>query len=144
MRIPDELMLEWFTLLTDLEAAEISSILAGKPNEAKKRLGAEIVRFYHGESAMTAVLEDWKKQFETGGDPEQIDEVTVPFGEMPVLDLLVAIGFCKSKSEARKKVEEGAMNYGPERVKPTDWKATVAVVPGLVIRLGRKIIRIAS
>src|SRR6185436_9300025 len=34
MRIPDELMREWFTLLTDRTAGEIDAILAGKPNEA--------------------------------------------------------------------------------------------------------------
>jgi len=50
-------------------------------------------------------------------------------------------GFCKSKSEARKKVEEGAFNYGPDKSKPADWKATVSVTDGLVLRLGRKVVR---
>src|SRR5262245_619516 len=42
MRIPDGIMREWFELLTDLPTAEIDALLAGKPNEAKKRLGAEV------------------------------------------------------------------------------------------------------
>src|SRR5207248_10927203 len=50
MRIPDDLMREWFTLLTDRSQGEIDGILAGKPNEAKKLLGADIVRFYHGQA----------------------------------------------------------------------------------------------
>ena len=142
MSIPDPLMREWFTLLTDLSEGEIAGILAGKPNEAKKRLGAEIVRFYHGVDAAQAVQDDWKKQFETGGDPDEMPEISLPASEMPVLDLIVAAGFCKSKSEARKKVEEGAFNFGPDRTKPSDFKATVPVSDGLVIRLGRKVVRL--
>ena len=85
MRIPDELMREWFTLLTDRPTAEIDTILAGKPNEAKKALGADIVRFYHGDDAANAVLDDWKKQFENKGDPEHIDEVKIAAGgDLPV------------------------------------------------------------
>jgi len=142
MRIPDELMREWWSLLTDRTDEEINTTLAGKPNEAKKALGAEIVRQYHGPDAATGVIEEWRKQFETGGDPDQIDEVKVPAGPTPVLDLIVAVGFCKSKSEARKKVEEGAFNFGPDRERPTDWKASLDVIDGLVLRLGRKIVKL--
>jgi tyrosyl-tRNA synthetase len=142
MRIPDAIMREWFELLTDIPAAEIDAILAGKPNEAKKRLGAEVVRFYHGDAAAERVLADWKKQFEEKGDPENIPEVTIPAGTANVLDVLVAAKLCGSKSEARKKVEEGAVNVGPDRSKITDWKATLDVGSGLIVRLGRKIVRV--
>lgn len=142
MRIPDANMREWFELLTDVPAAEIESLLAGKPNEAKKRLGAEVVRFYHGSAAAETVLSDWKKQFEEKGDPDNIPEVMVSGAELPILDLLVAVKLCGSKSEARKKVEEGAVNVGPDRAKVTDWKATLGITDGLIVRLGRKIVRV--
>ncbi len=143
MRIPDGLMRSWFELLTDRPTAEIDTLLAGKPNEAKKTLAADIVRWFHGETGATAAREFWRR-FETGDDPEQMDEIKLAAGPMPVLDLLVAVGFVKSKSEARKKVEEGAFNYGPEKTKAPDWKATVDVTDGLVLRLGRKIIRVKT
>jgi tyrosyl-tRNA synthetase len=142
MRIPDPLMREWFSLLTDLSEGQVAETLAGKPNEAKKALGAEIVRFYHGEAAAKAVLDDWHKQFESGGDPDVMEEIAVASNEMNILDLIVSAGFCKSKSEARKKVEEGAFNYGPDRAKPVDFKAVIPLSPGLVLRLGRKIVRV--
>ncbi len=147
MRIPDGLMREWFTLLTDLSEGEIASILVGKPNEAKKRLGAEIVRWFHGQAGAETVLADWKKQFEEQGDPDSIPEVAVAAtelvdGQLGVLKLIVLAGLAKSNSEARKKVEEGAFNFGPERSKPVDFKATIPVADGLVIRLGRKIFRV--
>jgi tyrosyl-tRNA synthetase len=142
MRIPDAIMREWFDLLTDIPAADIDALLAGKPNETKKRLGAAVVRFYHGDAAAERVLADWKKQFEEKGDPETIPEVTVPAGTTGVLDVLVAAKLCGSKSEARKKVEEGAVNVGPDRAKVTDWKAALDVGGGLIVRLGRKIVRV--
>lgn len=149
MRIPDELMREWFELLTDVPAGEIASILAGKPNEAKKRLGSEIVRFYYGEAGVDHVLADWKKQFEEKGDPDDMPTASIPSaeladGRMPAIKLLVAIGFCKSNSEARQKIREGAFNFGPDRSKPADEKASVEIVDGMVVRLGRKVAKVAK
>jgi tyrosyl-tRNA synthetase len=147
MRIPDDLMQEWFTLLTDFSTEQVKTLLDGKPNEAKKALGAEIVRFYYGDPAVQDVLDDWKRQFENKGDPLDMPEVVIPNQEMEnggigVLKLLVLAGFCKSNSEARKKVEEGAVNYGPDKSKPADYKELVPLSDGLVLRLGRKVVRL--
>lgn len=147
MRIADELMREWFTLLTDRTPGEIDGILAGKPNEAKKLLGADIVRYYHGSESADAVLADWKKQFEEKGDPEHMPEAAVSAadlidGAMPAVKLIVLAKLAASNGEARRKIEEGAFNYGPERTRPADAKATVSVRDGLVLRLGRKMARV--
>ncbi len=147
MRIPDGLMREWFTLLTSREPGEIDAILAGRPNEAKKRLGADIVAGYHGPAAATQVLDDWRKQFEVGGDPDVIPEVTIAASELidgaiPAAKLLALAGLVKSNGEGRRKCDEGAFNSGPDRAKPADFKAPVAVTDGLVLRLGRTIVRV--
>jgi tyrosyl-tRNA synthetase len=144
MSIPDHLMREWFTLLTDRPADEIDRLLAS-PMEAKKTLGTDIVACYHGPEAAAAARADWEKQFSSRQDPDHIDEVTISAGgPTKVLDLLVAAGLAKSKSEARKKVEEGAVNYGPDRTKVTDWQAAVPVADGLILRLGRRIVRLRT
>ena len=147
MRIPDGLMREWFTLLTDRTPAEIDEVLAGKPNEAKKALGAEVVRFYHGATGADEVLAEWRKQFENKGDPDHIDDVVVPAaevvgGEVGAVKLVVLAKLAASNGEARRKIEEGAFNYGPGRTKPADAKATVPVADGLVVRLGRRVARV--
>ncbi|MCE9563556.1 MAG: tyrosine--tRNA ligase [Planctomycetes bacterium] len=147
MKIPDTLMSEWYTLLTDRNPEETKALIASNPNEAKKALGAEIVRFYHGDEAAVMVREDWKKQFECKGDPDHIDEVTIPAsklkdGQMLAVDLIAESKLTPSKSEAKRKIKEGAFNYGPDRTAVADDKATVAVTDGLVIRLGRKIFRV--
>jgi len=147
MRIPDDLMREWFMLLTDRGEADIDALIAGKPNETKKRLGADIVLGYHGAEASEQVLDDWRKQFEVGGDPDVIPDVMIAKSEVtdggiPGPKLLALAGLAKSNSEGRKKIEEGAFNYGPDRTKPADWKTAVPVTDGLILRLGRKILRV--
>jgi tyrosyl-tRNA synthetase len=147
MSIPDALMGEWFTLLTNRSEAEIANFLAGKPNEAKKQLGADIVAEYHGPAAAEQVIEDWRKQFVVGGDPDMIPEVVIPAsdivdGIVPAAKLLALAGLVKSNSEGRKKIEEGAFNFGIDREKPAVFNSPVAVSDGLVLRLGRKIVRV--
>src|SRR5439155_15959407 len=96
MRIPDALITEWFTLLTDRSEKEIDEIVAGHPNEAKKLLACDIVTAYHGCDAAEATLSDWNKQFSGGSakqDPDNIDEVTIPAtmlrdGAMLAVDLI--------------------------------------------------------
>lgn len=144
MSIPDTLMTEWFMLLTDLPHAEVNGILAGDPNEAKRRLATEVVRSFNGPDAGERALHNWITERVRGGDPDDLPEVSLPAGDTPVLDLIVKAGLTKSKSEARKKVEEGAFNFGPDRCQPADWKATVTVTDGLVLRLGKKVVRVKS
>lgn len=147
MSIPDAIMREWFELLTDFPAARIDELLAGNPKVAKKALGAEIVRFYHGDAGAATVLEDWRRQFEEKGDPENITEVPVSKallkdGAMLAVDLIAETKLAPSKGEARRKIGEKAFNYGPDRTTVTDVKASVPVTDGLVVRLGRKILRV--
>ncbi|MBA4064516.1 MAG: tyrosine--tRNA ligase [Isosphaera sp.] len=142
-----EVMREWFELLTDLPTADVGRLMSGHPMEAKKTLAGEIVRFYHGTEAAGVARKDWEDQFSKGRDPDTINEVTVPAarlkdGAMPAVDLIAEAKLAASKGEARRKIEEGAFNYGPDRTKVTDVKATVPVADGLVIRLGRKILRV--
>jgi tyrosyl-tRNA synthetase len=147
MRIPDTLLREWFDLLTDFDITKIDSILIGKPNEAKKALGAEIVRQYHGDAAAAQCLADWKKQFEEKGDPDEIPEAAIAAGEIvdgkiAANKLLKLANLVASMSEARRKIEEGAFNYGTDKAKPASFNELVSVADGLVLRLGRKIVRV--
>jgi tyrosyl-tRNA synthetase len=140
-------MREWFELLTDFPTEGIDRLLAGHPMDAKKTLASEIVKFYHGGDAAVTAQKNWEDQFSKRRDPDLIDEVTIAAaklkdGAMLAVDLIAEAKLAASKGEARRKIEEGAFNYGPDRTKVSNVKATVAVTDGLVIRLGRKILRV--
>jgi tyrosyl-tRNA synthetase len=149
MQIPDEIMREWYELLTDVPAAEIAILTdpaRTHPKEAKQRLGREIVTFYHGAAAAAQAQADWEKEVKEKHDPEQIPEANVsraavllPSGKAGFAKLLVAAGLAKSNNEARQKITEGAVNFGPDRTRVTDPKAEVDLSDGFVLRLGKKL-----
>jgi tyrosyl-tRNA synthetase len=151
MSIPDDLMREWFELLTDRPAADIARLCdpaQGNPRDSKWELAKDIVRFYHGDVAAEAACDEWIKKNTHRKDPTDIPEKEFPAAEVTdgqvwICKLLVALGLASSNNEARRKVEEGAVNIGPDRQKITDPKATVAVSAGLIVRLGsKKIVRV--
>lgn len=147
MKIPDELMRDWFTLLTDRSTDDIARLLAGHPNEAKKTLAGDIVAFYHGTEAAAHARADFEKQFHGKQDPDMIEEAPVAAaelvdGKMTGPSLLVATKLAASKNEARRKMSEGAATVGPDRSKLTDPNEQIPVTTGLVVRLGRKIVRV--
>ena len=151
MSIPDHLMPEWFTLLTDRPAEEIARLTdpaQTHPMEAKKTLGKDIVRFYHGDAAAEAACAEWVRRFSSRQDPTEIPEVHVPPGEVSdgkagIVKLISLLGLAKSNNEARRVIEGGGVNIGPNRERITDPKATVAVPDGLIVRFGKtKVVRV--
>jgi tyrosyl-tRNA synthetase len=151
MKIPDDLMREWFELLTDRSAEEIAELTdpnQTKPREAKEMLAKDIVRFYHGDEAAEKAAADFRTQFTEGEDPPEIPEIVVPASELSdgkiwVTKLLVLLGMAKSNNESRRLILGRAVNSGPEREKITDPAVHIPVSDGLIVRVGtRRIVRV--
>ena len=146
MSIADELMREWFELLTDRPPEEIARLTNADtihPMEAKKMLAADIVAFYYGADAAAAARAEWERRFSGRQDPSEIPEVSIPAveladGKLLILKLLTLTRLAKSNNEARRLVEGGGVTIGPDREKVTDPKARVTVTDGLVVRVGSK------
>src|SRR5262249_5517021 len=84
MSIPDDLMCEWFELLTDRTAEEIARLVnpgVTHPMEAKKALGRDIVTFYHGAAAAAEAQAEWERRNSDRQDPTNIPEVAIPAAE---------------------------------------------------------------
>jgi tyrosyl-tRNA synthetase len=151
MSIHDDLMRQWFELLTDRPVEEIARLTDAAqthPKAAKKVLGRDIVCFYHGEAVAAEAQMEWEKRFEGRQDPTEIPEAPIPAAELDggsvgVCKLLVLLGLAKSNNEARRLVEGGGVTTGPDRTKVTDPKGTVAVTDGLIVRVGnRRVVRV--
>lgn len=151
MSIPDGIMKEWFDLLTDLPEEEVSRLLdpaVTTPFEAKKRLAAAVVGFYHGAEAAQAAREGWESRFSQKQDPTDIPEVDLPAaqlsdGQIRITNLLKTVNLAPSSNEARRLVQNGGVNFGPDRTKITDPNASVTVTTGLILRVGsRRIVRV--
>jgi tyrosyl-tRNA synthetase len=145
MSIPDTLMHQWFTLLTDRAPEEIATLTdpqRAHPMEAKKELGCDIVTFYHGAEAAREARLEWENQKQRGLVPSEIEEVEVPAsslngGQLPVFKLLVALKLASSGKEAKRLVEGGGVTTGEDQVKVSDPFQPVGVNSGLVVRAGR-------
>jgi tyrosyl-tRNA synthetase len=153
MSIPDDLMKEWFELLTDLpvdEVAKLTDTAQTPPMDAKKTLGRGIVHFYYGSEAAENAQADWISQFSKKEDPKEIPEVTLtPDAFIDLASkkstfpkLLTDAKLTKSNGDAKQKITEGAVNFGPDRTKVTDIRTEIEVIDGMILRMGKKIVRL--
>ena len=151
MSISDDLMREWFTLLTDRSTEDIARLTdaqATHPREGKLALAGDIVRFYHSETCAAEARAEWIKRNTDKQDPSEIPEVALQAavlteGKMPAAKLLVALKLAPSNNEARRLIQGGGVTIGPEREKITDVNATVTATSGLIVRVGnRKVVRV--
>jgi tyrosyl-tRNA synthetase len=143
MRIPDDLMAEWFRLLTDCPEDEIRDLIATNPMSAKKCLGQNIVAFYHGAAAAEQAQKEWESRVSGGQDPDVIPDVDVPVSELTdgkiwICKLLTLLKLTKGTSEARRLVEGGGVTIGDDRQKVSDPNAKVPVKDGLILRAGKQ------
>jgi tyrosyl-tRNA synthetase len=151
MSISDEMMWRYYELLTDVRSEQIVAMKAaaadGKahPMQLKKELARTIVADFHSAEAAAKAGEDWARQFQKDGVPEQVETVSVSFSEVAdregagvrLAKLLVKIGFASSTSEADRKIKEGAVSVDGAKVS----SAVVPVRAGatLTVRLGRRV-----
>lgn len=151
MSIPDDLMREWFELLTDRSAEEIARLTdpdVTHPRQAKEALAKEIVAFYHGRAAADRAAAEFVSRFREKHDPTEIperrlDPAMLKDGRMWICKLLVAAGLASSNGEGRRLIQQGGVTYGPDRTKITDPQTDLDVTDGLVLRVGnRKVVRI--
>ncbi len=152
MSIPDELMQEWFTLLTDRSPEEIARLTDPQrthPKLAKMQLARDIVSFFHGADAAEQAAHEWERRLSQRQDPSEIPEVhlsylDIPEGKMNVCRLLTRLGLTASNSEARRLIQQGGVTMGPERTRISDPNLELVLQDGLILRIGnnRKIVRI--
>jgi len=119
MSLPDELMPQYFTLLTDIPWEEAAKL---HPKEAKKRLAYAIVRSFHGEEEAERARAHFERVFEARELPEEMPEMRLPpellseDGTVGIVDLVFATGLVGSRSEARRLVEQGGVRLDGARV----------------------------
>jgi tyrosyl-tRNA synthetase len=121
MSIPDVLMEKYFTLLTDVEEAEIKKLLAGHPRDAKVALAKSLVRDYHGLDAAEHAIEEFNRIFKEGGLPDEIPVVEIPTdalrdGGILLPNAMAKAGLCSSSSEARRLIQGGGAKLDGDRV----------------------------
>jgi tyrosyl-tRNA synthetase len=141
MSIPDNLMLDYFVLITDVPDAEIAGFKkdmeAGNlnPMVLKKRLGMEIVKQFYDEKAAVSAQENFEKIFQKRDVPEADQMVKLQMEGLLTAELARA-GLTKSRAEGKRLLEQGGIEI--DGVKATEDLDMKNIKAGAVIKVGKR------
>ena len=134
---------EWLTDVPDDELARMDEELAGdsvNPMEMKKRLARELVTQFHDAEAARRAEASFERTVQRGEAPEDIDTFQLPSASeiegMRVSRLLVAANLVASTGEARRLINQGAVQVDGERL--TEDGAASTLSAGSIVRVGRR------
>ena len=122
MSISDELMFRYYELLSDKDTADIEKIKrdieSGKlhPKKAKEDLAFEITARFHGISMAKKAQEEFNRVFSKHNIPSDIPEEIIENPDVPLIEVLVDKGLCKSKGEVRRLIKQNAISIDGKKV----------------------------
>ena len=120
MSISDELMIKYYTLLTD---DDIDKIKAMHPKEAKVRLAKSIIAQYYSPQIADEAAAEFSRVFASKELPQDMAEYRIS-GETNIVDIMVAGGQVKRKNEARRLIQQGGIEF--DNVKVIDVNARIS------------------
>ncbi len=139
MSISDEMMENYFTLLTDLSTEKIAGLVnPGKthPKEAKVLLGKTIVGQFYGQAAADDAAAQFDKVFAQGQLPDDMPEFTLPAEAISVKQLLLACKLVETGGEAKRMCAQSAVSIDGAKI--ADPNAQITPAGGMTIQVGKR------
>ncbi len=144
MSASDDLMLRYYELVSAVPLDELQKIKdniksgALHPMEAKKRLAAELVDRFCAAGDGCRAREEFEKVFSKKDMPDDIRVVAVAWeGEkMKLVKIMAQAGVAKSNSEARRLIQQGAVEIDQKPVKDVDLE--ISATGAFILRVGKK------
>ncbi len=142
MSIPDNLILKYFTLLTDVPLKEIDNFgkemkKGANPRDYKVILAKQLVGMYHSPDKAIQAEQEFNNMFKEKKNPTKIDEFKIKKeGNFTILEVVTESGLTSSNSEARRMIEQGAVKFDGLQIK--DIKQKIRVVSGMVLQVGKR------
>jgi len=112
MSISDELMMKYYTLLTDEDLDKVKKM---HPKEAKLRLAEIIAGQYHTEKAAHGARAEFERVFTHKEIPQDVLECKTD-GTKTVIAILMDSGLVKSGNEARRLLKQGAVLFNDLKI----------------------------
>ncbi len=139
MSIPDGLMENYFTLLTDVPVEQIKTWVdpaQTHPRQAKVILGKLIVEQFYDKEAAEAAAAEFDKVFAQNQLPDQMPEVAVSSAPIPAAKLLLHCGLVQTGGEAKRIIKQGGVRI--DNVKIDDPSREVNPQDGMVVQVGKR------
>ena len=115
MRISDQLLASWYTLVLERPLPE-----GIDPLQAKLELARSIVARSHGEEAARSAEEHFTRVVREGQAPEDVPDAALPPGDPVHLPSVLAASFGLSTSDARRLITQGGVKLDGEPVSDLD------------------------
>lgn len=142
MSIKDDLIIEYFTLATNVPLEEIEKIEQELKNETnpieiKKKLAYQIVSEVYSKEDAEKAQNSFQSTVQEKQLPEDIPTVHLDAEKhLPVSDLLVELGLSTSKSEAKRLVEQGGVFVNEELIAAPNQE--IIPVDNMIIKAGKR------
>ncbi len=141
MSMPDELIINYFKLTTELPLSEINEIEkeiknGANPRDFKAKLAKEIITLYHDKKSALAAEKEFNLVFKEKRQPTEIPAIKLKNKNYKLVDLLMEIKLVPSKGEARRLIEQGGIKINNEIIK--DWKKEIKISKDMVIQAGKR------
>jgi tyrosyl-tRNA synthetase len=139
MSIPDELIMQYFELLTDVPGKELEEFRQQlskgtvNPMELKKRLAREIVTQLCGEKEAKEAESHFERVVQKKELPEDILEYEIS-GDIPISLFCTDSGLTESRSEAVRLIKQGAVTKDGKKITDVNEK----VSKGSIIKVGKR------
>jgi tyrosyl-tRNA synthetase len=143
MSISDELMWQYWELLTDLTLDEINKLKEDvqkgilHPMEVKKQLGMYIVERFHSKEDAGKAREHFEKVHSKKEIPEDIpvfkaSEIT----ETELFEIIFNLKLAETKAEAKRLIKQGGVKVNGEKI--TDIMYKPDLTKELIIQVGKR------
>lgn len=119
MSISDELMWDWYDLLSFRSLEEIQNFKTqvangANPRDIKILLAKEIIARFHSEQCADQAEAEFIARFQKGAMPEEMPEFNLSIN-LPFANLLKEAGLVATTSDARRMIEQGAVKIDGEK-----------------------------
>jgi len=139
MSISDEMMENYFTLLTNLPAEKIAELTDSSkthPKDAKVLLGKTIVTQFYNEATAQLAAAEFEKVFAQKQLPDDIPEFELPAEPISAKQLLLACKLVETGGEAKRMCSQSAVTIEGRKI--TDPNAEITPKNGIVIQVGKR------
>ncbi len=134
MKIPDDVLRQYFELATDLPMEEINEIMNGDIREAHFRFAKELLAMYDDVNEFESLKEKYLN-IAKGGIPDDVETMKVSEDSANICDLLVSAGFASSRGEAKRMVTGNGVKVNGNPV--TDINTMIETEEEPVIQFGK-------
>ena len=134
MKIPDDVLRQYFDLATDLPTAEIDEIMKGDIVEAHFRFAKELLKMYDDVNQFDELKARYLN-IAKGGVPTDVEEFKIDEKIINICDLLVKANFAPSKAEAKRMVKGNGVKINGEVI--NDISKEIEITDNTILQFGK-------